>query len=202
MKVEEVLEIARLGEILKQTSRSGWALAGVISYRPESVAEHMYGTLFLASVFGEALLSAGERLDMAKVLTMAAMHDLPESITSDIPRTATEIGGARMLEAKKAVESEAMKKLLGHSREHLKALENSWKELQEGESIEARMVRSCDILDMILHATALEESGVDARKLEGFFLNSKPELEQLGIRLIQEVFEVLFAAHRTRIESS
>lgn len=202
MKAEDAIEIARSGERLKQITRSGWSLAGVVSHRPESVADHCYGTTLLSLIVGTALVSSGMEVDMGKLLMMAALHDLPESLTSDIPRTAVKIGGRQMKRTKDAVERRAMHQILANSGQAAEAFKSVWNELEIGVSLESRIVQSCDVLDMILHATALEESGVSPAKLDKFFVNSRTELKRAEISLVQEAFSLLHTEHRKRMEKA
>ena len=65
---------------LKTIPRSGWQKKLGIK-RPESVADHAFGVAAIAMI-----LSDSKRLDSAKVLKMAILHDLAESLTGDLTR--------------------------------------------------------------------------------------------------------------------
>ncbi|MGD9546590.1 MAG: HD domain-containing protein [Candidatus Krumholzibacteriia bacterium] len=135
---------------LKTTPRTGWAQRGVPA--PESVADHSHGVAFIAL----ALLDLVDEpdLDRATVLTMAIIHDLPESVTGDLS-----LGASRLLPkgAKAAAESAAMAELLGRSR-----VEARWRATWDGfeaqESPEARLVRDADRLDLLVQALAYERA--------------------------------------------
>ncbi len=62
---------------LKKVPRKGW-ISKVGIEHPESVADHSYGTAIMAMV-----LSDSQKLNTEKILKMALLHDLAESITGD-----------------------------------------------------------------------------------------------------------------------
>src|SRR5579863_4506443 len=84
---------------LKKVPRKGW-ISKVGIERPESVADHSYGTAMMAMV-----LSDSHTLDTEKILKMALLHDLAESITGDF--MPDEISK----ENKKIAENDAMKEI-------------------------------------------------------------------------------------------
>ena len=135
---------------LKSELRRGWVLKlGMRS--PESVADHTYRTALMAMVYSDL-----RGLDTRKVLKMALIHDLPEALTGD------SIPGERTKRQKLALESGAMKKILGRlppvQRKEYWAI---WTEFSRGESEEARLVRQVDKLEMAVQAS--EYGGARAR---------------------------------------
>ena len=98
---------------------------------------------------------------------MAVLHDLPESLTSDVPTPAWRL----MPEgAKPLVEGQVMERMLGGAAggEELIAV---WRELHQYESAEARLVGDADKLDLYLQALVYEEQ-TGNRRLGEFW--SKP----------------------------
>jgi putative hydrolase of HD superfamily len=69
---------------LKRLPRTGWLLAGVPA--AESVAEHTLATTFVALVLAEtintdwAAASLTQPLEIARILRIALVHDLAESL--------------------------------------------------------------------------------------------------------------------------
>ena len=63
---------------LKNTPRQGWIEKLEIN-NPESVADHSYSTSIMSMV-----LSDLEGINSEKIIRMALLHDLAESITGDI----------------------------------------------------------------------------------------------------------------------
>jgi putative hydrolase of HD superfamily len=84
---------------------------------------------------------------------MAALHDLPEGLTTDIPTPAWRYLPAAV---KTAVERGAMQEILGAGplAPDLMAL---WQELHAGETAAARLVHDADKIDMYLQAVIYEE---------------------------------------------
>ncbi|MHA2425365.1 MAG: HD domain-containing protein, partial [Candidatus Thorarchaeota archaeon] len=97
---------------MKRLERTGWNIAGVQTYRSESIAEHAWGTLYLSWLISMHLISSGTHVVLAKVLTMAMLHDIPESLVSDIPRPALELGGTKIKEGKSNAEYAAIVEIL------------------------------------------------------------------------------------------
>lgn len=80
-----ILQTLLHGNQLKRTTRTGWARRGVPD--PENVAAHSYGVAHITLILAQLL---EQPLDLGRALAMAVLHDLPESLTTDIPRPADE----------------------------------------------------------------------------------------------------------------
>jgi 5'-deoxynucleotidase YfbR-like HD superfamily hydrolase len=192
---QEIIWLARKGEILKKIKRTGWALAGVDSARQESVGEHSFGTVLISLLISRALLDQENNIDVNKVMTMATFHDISESMTSDIPRAATNLGGNLLRNGKKEAEKKALQ-LISKESKHLGGwLADIWNYIEEKESIESRIVLGADMIDMLLHAISLETSGVSPEILDQFFISSFESITQLGIAIIEEIFWELYKQH-------
>lgn len=187
--------MARNGETLKKLGRSGWAIAGVDSVRQESVGEHSYGTILISLLISKALVNQGEQIDIGKVITMATLHDLPESMTSDIPRSAVDLGGNLLKAGKKEAEKEAIQFISKKSEFFGDWIVELWKGMEEKSSPEARIVRGADMIDMLVHAISLETSGVSPQILEQFFESSHASLKELELGLVEDIFWDLYNEH-------
>ncbi len=144
---------------LKSLPRTGWLLAGVL--QPESVADHSYGTAMLATFLCDLinLEPANEGLarplDAAKVARMALVHDLAESVLTDLPKRAGELLG-------RAVKHEAERRAMQHILAGFPAgleYEALWAEYEASATPEARLVHDADKLDMVLQARAYRRAG-------------------------------------------
>ncbi len=145
MKDRELLEVA-VG--LREVARAGWKRVGI--ERPESVADHSYGVALAA------LVLAPPELDRLKVLSLALLHDLPEVRVGDI----TPHDGVPR-EEKKRREAVAAAELFAHH----PPLQALWRELERGESAEAKFVKAMDLLDLELMAAHYARGGVDTGEL-------------------------------------
>jgi len=144
---------------LKRVPRAGWFQRGVAHV--ESVAEHSFGTAFVAMALADLVNSETDRapdrgaLDLEKVLAMALLHDLAEVRLTDLPVSAVKLFPE---EAKSRAEARAISDLLeplpGAAR--WQAL---WQEFEDRASPEGRLVRDADKLEMMVQCLRYEQAG-------------------------------------------
>jgi putative hydrolase of HD superfamily len=153
-----MLDLLEAAAILKRLPRTGWLLAGVA--QSESVADHSFATALLAismaSVINQDPQASGlERpLDIGRVAQIAVVHDVAESVVTDLPRRATQLIGKR---AKHEAEALAMTQLAN-------TLPNAefvalWQEYSSLSSPEGRLVHDADKLEMVHQALVYERAG-------------------------------------------
>jgi putative hydrolase of HD superfamily len=148
MDISAVLQTLLHGNQLKRTMRTGWVQRGVPN--PESVAAHSYGVVFATLVLAQVM---EESIDLSRALAIAALHDLPEGLTTDIPTPAWRYLPAGV---KTAVERHAMQDILQDT-PYSDSLMTLWEELHTGETAESRLVDDADKLDMFVQALVYEE---------------------------------------------
>lgn len=143
MTAEVLLAVLQHGNQLKRTARTGWVQRGVPDV--ESVAAHSYGVAYTALILAHVVEAP---VDWGKLLAMALLHDLPEGVTSDIPRPVTRFFPAGF---KEKIEGEALAEIFGPVgfADDLLVL---WEELVAAESTEAQLVHDADRLDLYLQA--------------------------------------------------
>lgn len=150
MKPNQALHILRAANRLKLVSRTGWLLRGV--QPAESVADHTYGValtaLFLADLIDESV-------HRERLLILALLHDLAESVTGDIP---TPAGRFFPPGAKEKLEAQAVASLLQDWPAGQDYVE-LWQEYAEASTVEGRLVRDADRLEMLLQADTYERAG-------------------------------------------
>ena len=152
---------------LKRLPRTGWLLNGVLPC--ESVADHSLGVALLALALAETVNAEWEAeglqrsLDVGRVITIAVVHDLAESLLTDLPKRSTQLLGKA---AKHAAEAEAMRAILLplHNGEVYVRL---WEEYNSAASPEAKLVRDADKLEMMHQALVYERAG--NRSLQEFW---------------------------------
>ncbi len=140
---------------LDRLPRTGWLLRGVPA--AESVAGHLLGSAHVALALGARVEPA---LDLARVLAMTLVHDLPEAVSGDLPRPA-----ARHLPpgAKAKMEDALAQELAGG----LSALAlDAWSEYRGRTTREARFAHLCDTLQLGVRLLGYERAG--QRGLEEF----------------------------------
>ena len=98
---------------LKQLPRTGWLFAGVTQV--ESIADHSFAVTLLALILAETINTdwathglAGP-LDVDHVVKVALVHDLAESLLTDLPKRSADLLGKAV---KHAAEERAMASLL------------------------------------------------------------------------------------------
>lgn len=196
---EIILNLIRYGESLKVIDRSGWSLAGAQSIRIESVAEHSFGSIYSSIIIAYHLKSHEIEIDIEKVALMATLHDLPESIIGDIARTKEFVENDERVKAKELAERDAIKMILEPTGDTFNNLLHLWEEFTQGESLESRVVRGADVIDMLIHARSLEESGTDSRSLREFFVSSRRSIELVNLEIITQIYDRLVEEHTSKI---
>jgi 5'-deoxynucleotidase YfbR-like HD superfamily hydrolase len=202
LNAEEIIKFCLESESLKRIPRTGWVLAGQSPSECESVASHSWGTAHIALLLALSLKSEGIGVEVDKLLTMAILHDLPESLISDIPHRAVAFGGTAVNLAKSEAERNAMRQMLGRLGTLGESLRKQWNEFEDSKSLEARLVAAADKLDMLVHAISLESVGFPARNLDGFFEHVRVEIDTLRLDVAKSLFERLHERHRDRLGDS
>ncbi|MFW9888108.1 MAG: HD family hydrolase [Candidatus Thorarchaeota archaeon] len=200
MNNEEFVALAMKGEVLKNLDRTGWILAGVDKSQVESVAEHSFGASLISLLLARQCEQNGIKIDISRVLSMAVLHDLAESEISDVAIDRDAPDSHVQLTNKVKAETQAMSEILrplGNAGESLLRL---WDEIQKETSLEARVVVSSDILDMLIHAVALERGGMAPSSLAGFFESSRRRLERLDVALAVDIYKTLYKEHESNLE--
>ncbi len=180
---------------LKDEQRNGWLLRRVS--RPESVADHCWGTALLCLLFAE---KAG--VNACRAVSMAIVHDLAEAVTGDVPTRVAAMDDPEVIEAKRRRERDGMKALLSDAGAHPESqVRELWEEYEENETETAHFVRDMNLIDMCAQAHRYEESGrydpsapnenfPDFAGLDEFFATTRPRLTgAVGRELFDELRE-------------
>jgi putative hydrolase of HD superfamily len=162
---------------LKNVPRQGWKEKLEIE-NPESVADHSYSTSVMSMV-----LSDLDGLDTEKIIKMALLHDLSESVIGDITPD-------KMLKDEKInKENFAMKQIL-------KNLPNKiavqyfeiWCEYQKNSSQESKLLHDIDKLEMAFQAKFYQDNGISNEKLQTFFNTAKMGIKNKNLSNILSHF--------------
>jgi putative hydrolase of HD superfamily len=165
---------------LKLLPRTGWLQRGMRNV--ESIAEHTFAVAALALLVGDQQPG----IDRGRLLAIALLHDIAESLIGDLPASARRLFGAA---AKREAERRAMVELftgLPQVEEYLEL----WDEYCTGGSKEARLVKALDHVEMLAQALAYERAGSRALNEfwedEGALANEFPLVRELTARLYAE----------------
>ena len=149
---------------LKGLERTGWMLRG-LGRGAESVAAHSYGVAVVSMLLADELTARGVELDVEKVLRIALIHDWAEARVGDMPRTATEYFGA---DSRRNAERAAFDDMVRDCGERHKILYSELHaDYEHRETIEARLVKAADLIDLLIQTLAFERAG--ARGLDEFW---------------------------------
>ena len=180
---------------LKDETRTGWSLRGVEA--PESVADHSWGTAYLVLLYAE---EAGA--DRARAIEIALVHDIAEAITGDIPTRVRSMNERERADAKAHAESQAIRRLVAtYSEQRRDRVIALWSEYEARATLEARLVRDMNLIDMCLQAFVYESAGryadgpsehfPDFAGLDEFFATTSPRLDlPIARALFAELLEL------------
>jgi putative hydrolase of HD superfamily len=158
-EIETLATLLDRANDLKRLPRMGWLLAGVAP--AESVAEHSYGVAFLSLLLADAINDGwadeglAEPLSVERTLRLALLHDLAESLLTDLPKRSSDLIGSAV---KHAAEDEAMVALLSTLSDGESFLV-LWQEYDAESTPEARLVKDADKLEMVHQALCYEQRG-------------------------------------------
>lgn len=185
--LETLLEL----QTLDRVPRMGYLLRGVDG--AESVAEHTFHVVFLVWALAQEI----DEVDSGRAVELALVHDLGEVRTGDLPRVATRYYSG---EAKREAERAVIAEVLGPSlAARGLALLNEYQAGTEAEaSPEARLVKACDRLQLMLKVAAYERWGETG--LAEFWENSA-NFPDYGFVRVRELFDDLKAWRAERLAS-
>lgn len=182
---------------LKGLDRTGWTLRGLPN-GTESVAAHSFGVSVTAMLLADEMKARGVEVDTERVLRMALIHDWAETRIGDMPRTATHYFGSKV---RKEAETKAFADMVGATAsETLLARVHS--DYERRDSLEARIVKAADVLDLLIQAYALERAG--AKGLDEFWevaTKSDFQLPSIAMEVVTELLQMALAS-RERLNAA
>ncbi len=170
---------------LKALARTGWLLRGVRDV--ESIADHAFGVAGIAMVLADRARAGGIEVNVETVLRMALLHDLSEARTGDLPSTIKSYFPGNTL---KQADEQAARDILQPLGEIGASYLAVWREYEQRSSLEARIVKAADKLDLLLQACEYEKGG--ASNLGEFWENAEEDFARLGVEeLIADILAAL-----------
>jgi len=178
--LEKIVDFVQKVGFLKKIKRSGW-ISWVGIENPESVADHSFRSAVLAMCIADL-----KGLNTEKLMRMLLLHDVHEALIGDYDYFAKRKISRSELKRK---EHEAMEKMLENLPKKLKEKYFSiWLEFEEQKSLEAKIARQIDQLEMIFQALEYEKEGYSKEKLDVFWENIR---EKFGNKDLRRIFEIL-----------
>jgi len=184
MKAEAILSFIEEIGILKSLPRTGWLIHGIKN--GESIADHCYRMTLLSMLLADTLVAKGMKLDTEKVMRLSLLHEIAEARIGDIPFTVLTYIPE---EVKETGERKAVTSMLEKFGSIGKWYQELWEEFEKNETIEAKLVRAADKLELMIQVLEYEKLGYQS--LNQFWEN---DWNQRGFDispLIQEIMELL-----------
>lgn len=178
---------------LKRLDRTGWILRGLPN-GTESVAAHSFGVSITAMVLADRIRGEGVEIDVEKILRMSLLHDWAETRVGDMPRTASEYFGA---DVRKRAEKAAFEEIVDSADTSDHLYQKLHDDYEERSSLEARLVKAADVIDLLVEALALERAG--ARGLDEFWevaSDADFQLDSPARETVQQVLQSLLETRR------
>lgn len=176
---------------LKRLDRTGWTLRGLPN-GTESVAAHSFGVAVTAMLLADEIKARGLDIDSERVLRMAILHDWAETRVGDMPKTATDYFGA---DVRKGAETLAFSDVISAVGAAKSGYETLYHDYEQRDSLEARVVKAADVIDLLVEAFALESAG--AKGLSEFWEVAHEadfRLPAIAHEVVNELLESLLKA--------
>ena len=134
---------------LKQIYREGWLRKGIKKKKTETDAEHIFGVVFMTMIISKRF----PEIDMLKVIQMAIIHELGEIDAGDIPTPDN-----FPKKEKYKIEHACIERLFRNIKDGEKYIK-IWEEFEESKTIESKVVKMMDKLEMLVTALIYECHG-------------------------------------------
>lgn len=184
MPVEFLDDLTRL----KRIPRSGWISYRISKNDIESVASHSYSVAALGLIMSELIRAKKQKVNVEKVLKMALLHDISETLTFDISKAYLRYLGRRGSQLRTQLERKAVSKILSglQSEQLARSFETTLDEYKVSKSLEAEIVHCADAVDLLLQIIEYERMGYSKATLDPIWKETKSKLLGYRVRLANE----------------
>lgn len=179
MNADSIVQSIFRFDLLTRIPRTGFLMRGVDA--PETVGEHIYSAAILAVLIVPELRKAGIEVDGEKLVSMVLLHEAGEILLGDIPAPAAAFFGPG---GKSAAERAAGKQVLSAHPECAALVD----EFEDGTSLEARLARTLDKLQMMIQVLIYESEGKG--RLDEFWAWAG-NFPRSGVGPVDELFDSL-----------
>lgn len=175
---------------LKTHTRTGWLSRGIDKASVESIADHVSRTAFVAMILADRI-GIKQKIDVGSVLRMAILHDLAETLLTDIDKQAWKYLGPH---SKAEAERRAIEDLLRRIPSSFASIyTKTWRGYKQGESIEAKIVQASDKLELAIQALEYVERGIPQRKVKDMLKDARKQVNAFGISEANLLLKAVFS---------
>ena len=185
MNAQAILDFIEEIGILKNLPRTGWRFRGIKD--AESIADHCYRVSLLSMILADVLTEQDVPLNTEKVMRIALLHEIAEARIGDLPFPALKYISEEVKAAGERAAVESMFERFGPLQKKYIQL---WAEFEEGTSIEGKLVRAADKLELMIQVLEYEKVGY--RSLDKFWTNPWNYRSFDNSPLIQEIMDLLY----------
>ena len=183
---------------MKAIPRSGWISHGIALQEVESIADHSFSTCALALLLADLEVERGKRVNIERVLRLALLHDMSETLTFDISKEYLQYLGQRGEAIKAELEHAAWKHIADglHEPNLRRGYTRLQKEFDAEQTFESRIVHAADGLDILLQVLAYRKRGYPESLLADLWDATGVKLRSLGVPSARKVQKMLVQAKR------
>lgn len=178
---------------MKAIPRSGWISHGVSLTDVESVADHSFSSCVLSMLLSDLEIKAGRRVNVERVLRLALLHDMPESLTFDISKEYLQYLGPRGRAIKSELETSAWKHIIDGLRTPSLRRAYEWiqREFDAERTIESRIVHAADRLDILLQVIEYRRKGYPESLLKELWEEASSRLSSSRLASARRIMRIL-----------
>ncbi len=183
---------------MKAIPRTGWISHGVSLQDVESVADHSFSTCALSLLVADLEVQSGKHVNVERVLRLALLHDLSESLTFDISKEYLEYLGPSGEAIKAELEHAAWKHITDGLKEPKlrRRYSRLQREFHAGQTLESKIVRAADRLDILLQVIQYRRKGYPASLLADLWDGTNKKLHSSGIPSARKIQKILIQEGR------
>lgn len=181
MTPEQVLHTLDALDPLGDLPRTGWLLRGINPC--ESIAAHTQQVALLVAMLVDLCRAQGMTVDGERALRMALVHDAPEARLGDVPMPVkTPAVDAALHEVERTIAHAVL----------TPALIEDWEVSEAGETLESKLVKAADKIQMLHKLSVYESQGRKHPLIETMWQNAA-NLRALEIGPVRAVYEAIYA---------
>ena len=183
---------------IKMIPRSGWISHGVALQEVESVADHSFSTSILSMLLADLEAERGSKIDVERVVRLALLHDLPESLTFDISKVYLEYLGKRGEAIKSELDQAAWRHLIKGIDKV--AVRSKYAPLQSEfdaeRSLESQIVHAADRLDILLQIIEYRRKGYSGALFADLWNSTSKRLRGSGLPSVSYFQNILTQVYK------